>query len=128
MKPKKFNRRGRSVKGPEAKIEQEIIDFLKIRDWFVQRLHGSTFQAGMPDLYAATKMSKIGIVRLIEVKDPARKGEIFTPAQLEMFPKICAHGGTVHVMTAATEEQYEKLFKPSNWHEYLRDFRKLYGH
>lgn len=127
MNPKKPNRRGRSVKGPEAKIEQEIIDYLKVRDWFVQRLHGSTFQAGMPDLFACCKMSKVGIVRLIEVKDPKRKGNVFTPAQLEMFPKICANGGTVHVLTGATKEEYDKLFEPSNWYQYLQDFRKMYG-
>jgi len=128
MNPKKTNRRGRSVQGPESVIEQAIIDYLKVRDWYVRRLHGSTFQAGMPDLFACCKMSGANLIRLIEVKDPTRKGDIFTPAQLETFPKLNANGCPVYVMTAATDEEYKKLFKEGNWHEYLREFRKLHGH
>lgn len=100
-------------KGPEAIIQDAIINFLKIRDWFVKSTHGNMFQKGFPDLYATH--SKFG-QRWIEVKCPT--GYCFTAAQLEDFPKFCAHGSGIWVMTAATEIEYACLWKPCNWWAY----------
>lgn len=104
----------KAKEGPEAKIQRELIDFLKVRDWLVKETHGNIYQFGFPDLYAAHR--KYG-QRWVEVKN-ATKYE-FTPAQLEFFPQLVAHGIGVWILVAATEAEYEKLFKPCNWYHYL---------
>lgn len=59
--------------------------------------------------------------RWVEVKLPGFKGSKFTPAQLEWFPKLCAFGAGVWVMTSPSEYDPPKevLFKPPNWSLYL---------
>lgn len=103
-------------KGPEAKIVEELRNFLVVRGWFVVKMHGSQYQAGFPDLYCTH--SHFGI-RLVEVKDPKRGHDPFTPAQLELFPKLSANGSKIFVLTAANEEQYKLLFGPENWYQFL---------
>lgn len=100
--------------GPEAKIQKEIIEFLTLRGWYVKATHGNTLQHGFPDLYATH--SRYG-ARWIEVKNP--ESYSFTPAQEECFPKFCANGTQIWVLIAATEEEYQKLWKPCNWWYYL---------
>jgi hypothetical protein len=100
--------------GPEAKIQGELINFLKIRDWFVQVMIGNAYQFGIPDLFCTH--TRYGH-RWVEVKNPLKYA--FTPAQLEKFPKLCANGSGVWVIVAATEFEYRKLFAPANWHAYL---------
>lgn len=113
MQPPKI----KSPQGPEAKIQQEIINFLKIRDWYVKNMHGNQFQFGVPDLYCAHR--KYG-ARWVEVKDPKRKSGVFTAAQLAEFPKITAAGVGIWVLTAATEEQYNLMVRGApNWYLYL---------
>ena len=56
--------------------------------------------------------------RWIEVKMPV--GYRFTAAQLEVFPEFASKGVGVWVLTAATEEEYKKLFKPANFMWYLQ--------
>ncbi len=72
------------------------------------------YASGWPDLWAGHL--KYGI-RWIEIKMP--KDYAFTPAQLDDFPKFSAVGVGIWVLNAATETEYEKLFKPPNWHMYL---------
>jgi hypothetical protein len=100
--------------GPESKIQAAIISYLKGRDWFVKSTHGNSFQSGFPDLYA-THSKYFG--RWIEVKNPTSFS--FTIAQLRDYPKFCAFGSPIFVMTAATDSEYEKLFRPSNLSEYM---------
>jgi len=107
---RKFN----ATKKPEEKIRDDFIDFLKIRDWFVKIMHGSAYQSGVPDLYCAHL--KYG-QRWVEVKNPLKYE--FTAAQRETFPKMSAHGVGIWVVTAATEEEYKKLFQQPNWYFYL---------
>lgn len=102
------------AKGPEAKIQEEIIAYLKLRDWFVKVIHGSIYQNGLPDLWAAHRQYG---QRWIECKNP--KKYAFTGAQLETFPRMIAAGVAVHVLVAASEEEYRKLFGPSNYWIYL---------
>jgi len=102
------------AKGPEAKIQEEIINFLKLRDWFVRVIHGNTFQSGLPDLWAAHRQYG---QRWIEVKNP--KKYAFTGAQLETFPRMIAAGVNVYVLVEASEDEYKKLFGPSNYWTYL---------
>lgn len=110
MYPKTF----KSHRGPERKIQDQIIDFLTVRGWFVMQTHGSMYQSGFPDLYATH--SKYGS-RWIEVKNPVHY--VFTPAQMDCFPKMCANGSRIWVLTGATEMEYAKLFGQANWHMYI---------
>lgn len=101
---------------PEDKIRAEISEYLRARGWYVKTTHGSAFQSGFPDLF--TCHSTYG-QRWVEVKLPEMKGSKFTAAQLECFPKFCANGSGVWVLTGANESEYGKLFKKFNWHMYL---------
>lgn len=111
FRPKHY---GRS--GPEAKIQAKVIDMLHIRGWFVMVTHGNMYQSGFPDLFACH--SRYG-QRWVEVKLPEMKGSKFTPAQLENFPKLCANGSGVWVLTGDDDNEYDKLFKPYNWWLYM---------
>ncbi len=107
-------RKPRATVGPERRIQDSLIDFLKMRDWLVKETHGNIYQYGFPDLYCAHL--KYG-QRWVEVKNPVSYS--FTPAQLEFFPKLAAAGVGVWVLTAATVVEYEKLFKQPNYYHYL---------
>ena len=100
--------------GPEGKIQAELIKFLRYREWFVKETVGSMYQSGFPDLYCS---HSVWGARWIEVKNPLAYR--FTPAQIQDFPKFCAHGAGIWVLTAATEEEYQKLNRPCNWTHYL---------
>lgn len=89
---------------------------LLIKGWYYMETHGNMFQWGFPDLFACH--SRYG-QRWIEVKRPKMQGSKFTPAQLDCFPKLCANGSGVWILTGATEQEYEKLFKQPNWWQYL---------
>jgi hypothetical protein len=106
----------RSKRGPEAKIQDDLVTMLRNLGWFVKETHGSMFQSGFPDLYATH--TRYG-ARWIEVKLPNMEGSKFTPAQLEDFPKLCANGSGVWVLTAATDSEYKKLFGKFNWWTYV---------
>jgi len=99
---------------PEAIIQEAIIQLLRNKSWLVKPTHGNMFQCGFPDLFCTH--AKYGH-RWVEVKNPSAYH--FTPAQLEWFPQFCANGSRVWVLVAATEAEYDKLFKPANWTHYL---------
>lgn len=103
-------------KGPEQIIVEALRNFMVIRGWYVVKMHGNQFQAGFPDLFCTHSHFKI---KLIEVKTPTRGSDPFTPAQMEMFPKLSANGCPIWVLTGATEEQYKLLFGPENWYQFL---------
>jgi len=94
--------------------------FLTLRQWFVMKMHGSVYQSGFPDLYATHKQYR---VRLIELKVPGRSGDVFTAGQHEVFPKLSAFGSPVYVLTTCCESEYQKLFSPENWYQYLHVMR-----
>lgn len=98
----------------EADIQDALITLLTLRGWLCKPTHGNMYQSGFPDVF--TSHVRFGH-RWVEVKKP--KGYSFTPAQIEWFPQLCAAGSGVWVLTAATEHEYLKLFKPFNWHMYL---------
>jgi hypothetical protein len=101
-------------KGPEAVIQDKIVAYLKVRDWYPVVTHGNIYQSGLPDLFICHFRHGH---RWVEVKNP--ENYRFTGAQLEVFPKLCANGSGVWILTAPTEEEYAKLFKPYNWYMYL---------
>lgn len=111
----------REKKGPEAKIQEAIIRFLQDRGWVVMPTHGNMYQQGFPDLYCLHHQYG---AKWIEIKNP--KAYKFTPAQRKFFPIISQalemgpdHRTGIWIMTAATEFEYTKLFKPQNWFTYM---------
>lgn len=108
-----FSPRGSKRNGPEAKIQQAIIDALKVMDWLVMVTHGNEFQKGFPDLYAAHVLYG---TRWIEVKNPLAFS--FTDAQKLQFPLMNAHGVHIWVLTSAEPEELQKLHGPQNWFYY----------
>lgn len=111
MNPKQI----KPVLDQEFRIQAEIIAFLSARGWFVKETHGNMFQSGFPDLFAThTQYGQ----RWIEVKRPYPNYS-FTPAQLDNFPKFCAFGCGIWILTAGNEDEYQKLFKPHNWYYYF---------
>lgn len=106
--------------GPEAEIQEAIINLLKTKDWFAKETHGNAYQFGFPDVYAAHRLYG---ARWIETKNPVSYS--FTPAQLDTFPMMSAKGVGIWILTAATEEQYQLLFGAPNWQYFLPAFSLL---
>jgi len=105
---------------PETILQKNVIKMLRYKGWFVKSTHGNLYQSGFPDLYCT---HRIYGHRWVEVKMPTRTGDVFTPAQHETFPQLCANGAGVWVIVAATESEYEKLFKRFNWFMYTQAMR-----
>ncbi len=99
----------------EVQIQCELVAFLKARGWYVERMLANAFQTGIPDLYCYLR--KWG-ERWIEVKRPDDYS--FTEAQRLKWPKWEQAGIPIWILTAATQEQYDLLFKPPNWREFWR--------
>jgi hypothetical protein len=111
MKPFKFRPRH----GPEWRIQQDLIEYLRIRDWLVEVTNGNIYQIGFPDLFLAHK--KYG-TRWVDVKNEERY--TFTAAQREKWPIWDSFGVGVWILTAANEENYQRLFQPPNWRAYWK--------
>jgi len=99
---------------PEDLIVQQLTSFLKTRDWLVKKTHGNLYSVGWPDLYIAHK--RYG-QRWVECKIPL-KGYMES-SQIEFFRELAAVGIGVWIITAANDEQYQLLFKESNWWAHL---------
>ncbi len=104
----------RKKKAPEKAIQLAIIAMLEKKSWFCKSTHGSVYQSGFPDVYACHQTFG---ARWIEVKNKEKYQ--FTAAQLKDFHMMNAHGVGIWVLSAATEEEYKKLFGPQNWYTYL---------
>lgn len=109
MEPKNFKRGS-----PEKKIEDALKALLRSKGWYVVKMHGSMYQAGIPDLYA---IHPVFGPRWIELKNP--KKFQFTPAQKIVFAELSKHGANIWILTAATEDEYKRLFNPPNWAAFL---------
>lgn len=101
-------------KSPEEKIQSDLIGFLALRNWTVMPTHGNMFQRGFPDLYVLHEEHGS---RWIEVKNP--KQFSFTAAQKRFFPIMSLAGVGIWVLTAATDDEYAKLFRPANCFAYM---------
>ena len=106
----------KNAHGPEWYIQQALIKFLKARGWMVEHTHGNLFQTGFPDLFIAHE--KWG-TRWIDCKQP--KTYCFTKAQKLKWPLWDAKGVGIWILTAATDEEYGKLFKRANWKDYWKE-------
>jgi hypothetical protein len=100
----------------ETKVQNDIRRFLGAYGWGTWRMHGNAYQKGIPDLYA--RHPDHG-PRWVEVKLPGG-GYGFTRDQLIQFPRFEGAGDEIWIMTAATREEYLKLFEPENWRSYLK--------
>ncbi len=103
-------------KGPEAIIQSKIVFKLRGLQWSCRETHGNLFSFGWPDIYAANRTYG---TRWIEVKDPSRKGDIFTAAQHEYFSELTHHRVGIWVLTSDHDSEIAKLFSPPNWTHYL---------
>lgn len=118
-----FKPKATAKDGPEARIQQAIIDKLKAADWYIKVMVGNLYQYGVPDVYAAHL--KHG-QRWIEVKNPAKFS--FTPAQQVEFPKLHAAGVGIWILFSDDDTELLKLFKPANWLEvYLKWVNNAHG-
>lgn len=105
----------RKKHGPEHGIQRDVIRFLEARGWFVERLIGNAFQMGVPDLYVYHK--KFG-ARWIDIKNPVSYN--YTKSQKWKWPIWEEAGIGVWIIVAATEEEYDKLFKGPNMRDYWK--------
>jgi hypothetical protein len=105
----------RKKHGPEYQIQKDLINFLKNRGWWVERTHGNLYQQGFPDLYVGHL--KFG-QRWIDVKNPVAWE--FTKAQCQKWPIWHQFGIGIWILTAASKEEYDKLFALPNWHDYWK--------
>lgn len=96
--------------GPEAKIQEKIVEVLKSADFFVQVMIGNAYQFGIPDLFAAHRSYG---QKWIEVKNPAQYS--FTDRQQQKFPLMHAAGVGIWILFSAEPEEILKLTKPCNW-------------
>jgi hypothetical protein len=101
--------------GPEFMIQRDFIKFLRARGWWVERMIGNAFQKGVPDLYAAHPREG---QRWIDIKNPVAYE--YTKAQCQKWPIWDQYGIGIWIITGATEEEYDKLFKPPNWKLYWK--------
>jgi hypothetical protein len=99
----------------ELHIQRELVEFLRARGWYVQRMLADSFQNGLPDLYCHHK--KWG-QRWVEVK--RADGYSFTRRQRQKWPEFEQAGIGIWILTAATQEEYDRLFGPANWRDYYK--------
>src|SRR4051812_10131329 len=103
---------------PETIIRNALLTYLRARGWFVEIFYCNRFQKGIPDLGMWHPTHGF---RWVDVKQPVDYD--FTDAQLKKWPQWEATGLPglgVWILTAATDEEYLKLFGPPNWRTYLR--------
>lgn len=99
----------------EKEIQNDLIKFLRWREWVVMSTHGNAHQQGFPDIFCCHPRYSW---RWVEVKKI--KGYRMTAAQEKFFPII----KKVWILNAATFDEYDKLFHPSNWFTYLNPNHK----
>jgi hypothetical protein len=104
-----------SKHGPEWYIQNDLIEFLEDREWLVERMIGNALQKGIPDLYCHHPSWG---ERWIDVKNP--KSYSFTKDQRRKWPIWEKYGVGIWILTAADQEEYDKLFHPPNWRKYWK--------
>lgn len=101
--------------GPEWFIQRDVVTYLEARGWLVERMIGNALQMGIPDLYCHhPKWS----YRWIDCKQPKKYS--FTKAQKQKWPKWEKSGVGIWILTAGTQEEYDKLFAPPNWRQFWK--------
>ncbi|REJ65605.1 MAG: hypothetical protein DWQ31_16835 [Planctomycetota bacterium] len=106
--------------GPEWYLQRDLVEFLEARGWLVEPMHGNLYQKGIPDLYCFHR--RYG-ERWIDCKIEGQY--TFTKAQRQKWPQWEKKGIGIWILTAATQREYDKLFKPPNWRDY---WKESWGH
>jgi hypothetical protein len=76
---------------------------------------GNAYQYGIPDLYCYHPRHG---ERWIDVKNPSSYS--FTREQRVKWPIWESFRCGIWILTAATQEEYDKLFRPPNWRNYWK--------
>ncbi len=98
---------------PEKKDSQTLRNYMEARGWWIKKIHGSTYQSGLPDLLC---IHSVHGTKWIENK--VKKGKL-RPSQITTFGEMRAHGCEVYVVE--NYRQYNRIFeKRGNWLEYAR--------
>ncbi|KPK52845.1 MAG: hypothetical protein AMS22_08470 [Thiotrichales bacterium SG8_50] len=105
----------REKHGPEWKIQQDLIKFLRARGWLVEVTQGNMFQKGFPDLFISHP--KYG-QRWIDVKNPV--SYTFTKDQRRKWPVWAEYGVGIWILVGANDDEYDKLFTSPNWKDYWK--------
>jgi len=100
---------------PEAVIQADLIEFLGARGWLVEHTHGNLYQVGFPDLYL---FHKTWGERWVDCKVKGRYS--FTNAQKVKWPLWESFGVGIWILTAASDDEYAKLFTKPNWRVYWK--------
>lgn len=98
----------------EGNIQDQLRSFMSKREWLVERMIGNAFQLGIPDLYCRHR--RYG-ERWIDVKRP--KGYTLTRAQKLKWPIWESFGVGIWILTAASQSEYQLLFRPPNWRAFF---------
>ncbi len=97
---------------PESRVQKAIQDAVKLRGWFVFKVHGSEFMmAGLPDLIICAEGYFIGL----EVKLPSTRSNT-SARQDYVHGKIRQAGGAAQVVCSPTEAV-----------EYIENYLKEHG-
>jgi hypothetical protein len=102
--------------GPEWHIQRKLTGFLEARGWLVEVMQGNAFQKGVPDLFL--HHPRWGY-RWVDCKNPGQYS--FTRDQKRKWPVWDSFGVGIWILTAANQDEYNKLFAPPNWKEYWKD-------
>lgn len=98
-------------KQPEKKISDALREYMHTRGWWTEKMPGSKFKSGIPDIYACHL--EFG-QKWIETKVPLGK---LRPTQIYRFTKWSEHG--VGIWVIMNPNDYPKLFKEPNWFKYV---------
>lgn len=104
--------------GPEAQMQARLLKRLRMEGWYAKETHGNEFVSGFPDIFACH--ISYGS-RWIECKLP--KGSRLEPSQRHTFLEFAKRKIGVWILTDAIDWEYNKLFKPANWHTFLEAFQ-----
>lgn len=96
---------------PEARVQEKIINRLRLMDFYCKVTHGSEYQTGFPDVFVAHRSYG---TRWIEVKQPGNTVR-FEESQVDSFTKLALHGVGVWVLQGDSDYEIRKLFNPPNW-------------
>jgi len=98
----------RSSLQPETtKVVRPLMLLMRARGWYVKKIHGSQYQSGLPDLFAAHP--KYGS-RWIECK---WGNNFLSAAQIKEFAAMDKAG--VGIWVLRSPDEYDILLKPANW-------------
>lgn len=125
--PLSISRRGKAQhKGPEKRYQEKVARLLLEMKCRVEKLHGSAYQAGLPDLLVLTPSGKL---QLIEIKwaerDPHRIGELFLMLhgrQRSLIPLWARAGAPIFILCGCRSGNHYAV------HAGVKDLERMLPH